>query len=276
MLRSMLDLKKYTIGATDAEVGHVRDFFFDDQAWTIRYLVVETGSWLLSRRVLLSPFSLMDADWMHKRLPVSITCEQVKNSPDIDTQQPVSRQHETQHSDYYGYPYYWGGAGIWGDGLDVPMLRSRDSNGSRSNDDATEKEREIPIHTSAFAPDAGDPHLRSCEAVIGYQIHASDGEIGHVQSMLVDEESWAIRYLVVETGNWWLGHQVLIAPDWLTKISWEDSTVSVGLTCQNIKDSPRFDSSATLNRQVEADLFRHYGRPVYWDRERQQQVPVPQ
>lgn len=276
MLRSMLDLKKYTIGATDGEVGSVRDFFFDDRAWTIRYLVVETGSWLLSRRVLLSPFSLMDADWIHKRLPVRITREQVKNSPDIDTHQPVSRQHETQHSDYYGYPYYWSGEGIWGDGLDVPMLRSRDFNGSRSNDDATEKEREIPIHTSAFAPEADDPHLRSCEAVIGYKIHASDGAIGHVKGMLVDEESWAIRYLVVETGNWWLGHQVLIAPDWLTKISWEDSTVSVELTCQNIKDSPRFDSSATLNRQIEADLFRHYGRPVYWERERQQKVPVPQ
>ncbi len=274
MLRSMLDLKNYTIGATDGEVGHVSDFFFDDRAWIIRYLVVETGSWLLSRKVLLSPFSLMDADWEHKRLPVRITREQVKDSPDIDTHQPVSRQHETQHSDYYGYPYYWGGEGIWGDGLDIPILRSRDSNGSRSNDEATA--REGASHTPASASDAGDPHLRSCEAVIGYQIHASDGDIGQVHSMLVDEESWAIRYLVVETGNWWQGHQVLIAPDWLTGISWKESTVSVGLTCQNIKDSPRFDSSATLNRQIEADLFRHYARPVYWDRDRQQQVTVPQ
>lgn len=278
MLRSMLDLKNYTIGATDGEVGHVSDFFFDDRGWIIRYLVIETGSWLLSRKVLLSPFALMEADWTHKRLPVRITREQVKNSPDIDTQQPVSRQHETQHSDYYGYPYYWGGEGIWGDGLDVPMLMSPGYSGSMRNEAAKTKERKNHSKNNNHRPPAppatltaGDPHLRSCESVIGHRIHANDGDMGHVQSMLVDEESWAIRYLVVKTGSWWGNHaliapdQVLIAPDWLTEINWQDSTVRVDLTCQNIKDSPHFDSSATLNRQIEADLFRHYGRPAYWD-----------
>ena len=179
----------------------------------------------------------------------------------IDTHQPVSRQHEIQYSDYYGYPYYWGGEGIWGDGLDVPLLMSPGDGDSKGNEAA-----KIPATLTT-----GDPHLRSCESVIGHKIHASDGYIGHVQSMLVDEESWAIRYLVVKTGSWWGNHaliapdQVLIAPDWLTGISWEDSTVRVDLTCQNIKDSPRFDSSTALNRQIEADLFRHYGRPAYWD-----------
>lgn len=107
MLRSMHEFKSYTIGATDGEIGHVSDFFFEDRGWIIRYLVVETGSWLLSRKVLLSPFSLMEADWMHKRLPTRITREQVKNSPDIDTHMPVSRQHEIQTANYYGYPYYY-------------------------------------------------------------------------------------------------------------------------------------------------------------------------
>ncbi|MBK9444229.1 MAG: PRC-barrel domain-containing protein [Comamonadaceae bacterium] len=125
MLHSTQEMKDYAIGATDGEIGHVVDFFFDDQSWVIRYLVVETGSWLMSRKVLISPFALQDADWMHKRLPVQITREQVKHSPDVDTQKPVSRQHEMAYADYYGYPYYWDGSGLWGDGLYAPQLVSR-------------------------------------------------------------------------------------------------------------------------------------------------------
>ena len=111
MLRSMQDLKNYTIGATDGEIGHVTDFFFDDEDWVIRYLVVETSSWLMTRKVLISPYSLLEADWLHKRLPVRINRDQVRNSPDIDTDKPVSRQQEMRYADFYGYPYYWGGMG---------------------------------------------------------------------------------------------------------------------------------------------------------------------
>jgi hypothetical protein len=223
MLRSMQELKNYTIGATDGEIGHVTDFFFDDASWVVRYLVVDTGSWLTSRKVLISPYSLMRPDWMHKRLPVRINRDQVKNSPDIDTDKPVSRQHEMSYADYYGYPYYWG------------------------------------------AQD--DPHLRSCNAVIGYHLHARDGDIGHVQGMLVDEGTWALRYLVVETSTWWGGHQVLISPNWIESISWAEATVSVNLIRQAVKASPRFDSAAELNRGHEIELYGHYQRATYWEQE---------
>lgn len=249
MLRSMQDLKGYTIGATDGEIGHLTDFFFDNDMWTIRYLVVETGSWLMSRKVLISPFSLMDTDWLHKRLPVRITRDQVKNSPDIDTQKPVSRQQEMFYADYYDYPYYWGGTGLWGDGLYVPMA--------------------VPTATQSHASKqtADDPHLQSCQAIVGYDVHASDGDIGHVQGMLVDEATWAIRFLVVETSHWWLGHQVLIAPSWISDLSWPDSRVSVTMSREEVQSSPRFDSTEQLNRQHELDLYSHYDRPSYWERE---------
>ena len=121
MLRSMKNLEDYAIRATDGIIGHVKDFYFDDEAWVIRYLVVDTGTWLSSRKVLISPISIGHPDWTDRVLPVSITKEQVKNSPDIDTQKPVSRQHEIQYLGYYGYPYYWGGAGLWGEGIDPSM-----------------------------------------------------------------------------------------------------------------------------------------------------------
>lgn len=263
MLRSMKDLENYAIGATDGPIGQVKDFYFDDQAWVIRYLVVETGTWLSGRKVLISPMSVHHADWAARLLPVAITQDQVRNSPDIDTQQPVSRQHERDYLGYYGYPYYWGGAGMWGDGM-VPYTMMTDYPASSVN--PAERERQGAADASAEADRHrhDDPHLRSCQAIVGYHIHATDGEIGHVDGMLVDEETWAIRYLVVNTSNWWMGHQVLVAPPWITGVHWADRSVSVGLSRQAIRDAPPYDARAQLNREHETTLHTHHQRRVYW------------
>ncbi len=265
MVRSMHELENYTIGATDGEIGHIKDFFFDDQAWVVRYLVVETGSWLLSRKVLISPFAVGEPDWAHKRLPVGISKEQVKNSPDIDTEKPVSRQHEMHYMDYYGYPYYWGGTGLWGDGLYYPFMAST---GYSDADIPYAREHKTGTSTE-------NPHLRSAKEVIGYHIHASDGDIGHVEGLLVDEDTWAIRYMVVNTSNWWLGHPVLIAPEWITKVSWEDASVTVNLQQLAVKNCPRFDTTEKLNREQEVDFYRYYNRTGYWVNETSK-TPLPQ
>ena len=271
MLRNTQEINSYTIGATDGEIGHVSDLFFDDQNWVIRYLVVETGSWLMSRKVLISPYSTGAADWAHKRLPVRINKEQVKNSPDIDTEEPVSRQHEMLYANYYGYPYYWSGAGFWGDGMYSPMAGSPDHLEARHM-----KQLRAEVAASYSRADEArhaseDPHLRSCKTVVGYDVHATDGDLGHVSAMLVDEETWAIRYLVIDTSNWWMGQKVLIAPEWITAVSWSDSKVSINLTRETIKNSPRYDTTEELNRTQEANLYNHYGRPNYWEREHAQE-----
>ena len=217
MLHTLKDIEKCAIGATDGDIGKVKDLYFDDHAWAVRYLVVDTGSWLSGRKVLISPISIQTPDWSAHRLPVAITRDQVKNSPDIDTDKPVSRQHEVDYLGYYGYPNYWGGAGMWGGGM-VPMAmvsrlrrprREAPPTGKRAIDESAKAER------ARHRDD--DPHLRSCEAVVGYHIHATDGEVGHVEGFLIDDETWAIRYLVVNTSNWWLGHKVLIAPQWIER-----------------------------------------------------------
>ena len=260
MLRSMKELEGYAIRATDGTIGHVRDFYFDDESWVIRYFIVDTGAWLWSRKVLISPIAIGHPNWSERALFVSLTKAQVKDSPDIDTELPVSRQHEIRHLRYYGYPYYWGGTGLWG-GFDDPsmmLMTGYDGFVPTPHGQQTEAEKTY-ASAEAARHQNDDPHLRSCKAVTGYHIEATDGGIGHVQGMLVDEDSWAIRYLVADTSNWWLGHQVLIARRWIQNVSWSEETVSVNLTRQAVKDAPPYDAEA-LDRILETNVAERYGR----------------
>lgn len=271
MLRSMNDLENCAIQATDGVIGHVKDFYFDDEEWVIRYLIVETGTWLSSRKVLISPIAIGHPNWAQKVLPVTLTKEQIKNSPDIDTDEPVSRQHEMRYFGYYGYSCYWGSYGLWGTGMSPGMLIpgyagfAANPNIVQSEADKAHEQEEAARHKD------DDPHLRSCKAVIGYHIKATDGDIGHVHGFLVDEETWAIRYIIVNTSNWWLGHELLIAPKWILNVSWAESSAYVNVTRQIIKDAPPYDSAAQLDRAQEIRIHEYYGRSGYWADEMQRQ-----
>ncbi len=205
------------------------------------------------RKVLISPLAIGHPDWMGQMLPVSLTKQQVERSPDIDTNKPVSRQHEAAYFGYYEYPYYWGGGDLWGMGAYPGSL-------------TTERriEEDMKTRDTSPTPTSDDCHLRSCSAVIGHHIHATDGDIGHVEDFLVDDHTWAIRYLIVDTSNWWGGHQVLIAPQWIEAVSWSDAKVFVDLTRKALKDAPPYDSAAQFDRQQEQGLYEHHGRPDYW------------
>ncbi len=260
MLRNVNDLYGFSVAASDGPIGEVRDCYFDDQAWTIRFFVVETGPWLDGRKVLISPIAIDGLDWPGKALSASITREKVKKSPDVDTSKPVSRQHEVEQFGYYGYPYYWGEGNLWGGGA-RPGTSLAGYGSSRLPTRAKAKSDFVGTQVKLHRDRGDDPHLRSCRAIERYHIHATDGDIGHVESLLLDDESWAIRYLVVNTSDWWLGHQMLVAPPWITDISWLNATVSVDLTRHAVKDAPVYDGKALPNREQERGLFDHYGHP---------------
>jgi len=267
MLRSAHELENYAIRATDGDVGHVKDLYFDDEAWVVRYFVVDTGRWLSSKRVLISPISVDRPNWIDRVIPVAITKDQVKHSPDIDTDKPVSRQYEIGYLRYYGYPHYWEGVGYWGDGFAPTMGLSAygglvpDSGVTPATYDRPDEDGEDPWR------EPGDPHLRSSNAVTSYRIQATDGDIGHVQDLIVDEDTWAIRYIVVNTSNWWLDNLVVIAPEWIDDVSWSGATISVDLTRQQVQDAPPYDPLAELDRTRESEIYGYYGRTGYWDHE---------
>jgi len=245
------ELRGATVAAADGDVGEVVDVFFDDRTWTVRWLVVDTGTWLPGRRVLISPISVRAVDAEHRRVAVELTRAQVEGSPGVDADQPVSRQKEIEFYRYYSYPYYWAGPLRWG-----PAPAPAD----------------LPLAAGAPPPQeppgpaaADDARLRSAEEVEDYVIAARDGDIGHVDDFLVDESAWAIRWVVVDTTDWWPGGTVLVAPEWIGDVRWEDSRLVVDLSREAIRGAPPYRPGQRVTREYEARLLEHYRRPRYWE-----------
>lgn len=252
MLHGLKQLRGYSASATDGDIGQVEDFLFDDEAWTIRYLVVETGGFLERIQVLISPMSFERVDWADQRFRLSLTKQQVERSPSIDTDQPVSRQHERELSSYYGYPHYWGAGGVWGAGFYPGMLAPA------LFDDPAQEARQQEERARAAQDD--DQHLRSARHVRGYHIQGRDDSIGHIEDFLIDDQTWQIRHLVVDTSNWWFGKKVLLPPEWAQKISWGERRVHVDLPRDAIKSAPPWEPAAGLDAQYETLLREHYTR----------------
>ncbi len=250
MLRSVREFEGYKVGANDGDVGGVRDFYFDDECWAIRYLVVD--AYFTGLRVLVSPIAFRHADWATRHFDIDLTREKVVNSPGIDLEQPITRRYEREYFRYFGWPCYWGGGegGIWGGEASPGLLGSRAWSGLNDPEDQED-----------------NPHLRSVREVIGYHIQGTDGEIGHVDDFIVDDETWAIRYLVIDTGNWWTDRKVLVAPHWAEDIRWADNIVALDLTREAIRESPEWHADAGVNREYEERLYDYYGRPAYWTAE---------
>ena len=248
MKRRIKSLTGFTIGGTDGEIGKVKEFYFDDTTWTIRYLIVETGSWLFGRKVLISPEALHTPDWEGKVFPINLTKEQIKNSPDIDTEKPVSRQQEIELNSHYPWTDYWGG-GIWAGGMGTTGMMTSSS-----------IPFETAIHENAGGDEAANPHLRSTHKVTGYHIKATDGEIGDVEDFIVDDSTWKIDFLLVDTGNWFPGKKVLISPKWIKEVSWENSTVNVNASEEQVKNSPEYQPSQQLSESYESNLQNYYGK----------------
>lgn len=229
MLRSIKQLYGTKLGAADGDIGHVKDFYFDDQNWAVRYVVADTGAWLPGRKVLLSPQAFCGLDHGGKRLDVKLTRTQIENCPPIDSHKPLSRQYEEDYYRYYGWPYYWQGSGLWGmSGFPILELPA-----APLGDESTPPVVPEPEHA--------DAHLRSTQAVNGYHLQANDGIIGHVCDFMMDDQSWAIRELAIKTGHRLSGQEVRIPVSRIVRFSYDESTLFVDGTGHDIEQSPRHE-----------------------------------
>lgn len=247
MLRNAWNIQGYAILASDGTIGTIGDLLFDDASWFVRWLVVDTGSWLSCRRILLPSSALASLDSEQMQCSINLTMQQIKDGPHINTERPVSRQMENKIFGHYGYNPYWnhdyayrGGLGHMGGAeLISPGLRS-----------------EGAITTAQGHCD--DIHLRSFEEVEGYHIHASDGEIGHVADFLIEENDWTIRYLVVDTQTWWPGKKVLISPHYLRCIAWGNRLLKFRVNREKLKGGPEYHFSVPIDRAYEKKYQAYY------------------
>ena len=227
--RLIKDIRGDHIVARDGRIGSVEDAYFDEREWAVRYLVVDTGNWLPGRQVLISPRQVPPQP-KQDGIRVDLTREQVEHAPGIEEHQPVSRILEEAHARYYGYPYYWAGPYLWGP---APMpLAAGAVWAERPPDTQTQELRAMAEQR------ARDSHLRSGAEVVGYAIHAQDGELGHVEDFVVDEHTWAISGMVVDTRNWLPGGKVMVPPSTIADIDWDRREVSVRMSREALRSAP--------------------------------------
>jgi len=256
MLHSLDHLHAYTLynPASEHTVGSVHDVLFDDHAFVVRYLVIDTGNWLSGRRVLIAPEALNGADWPADRLHTSLSEEDIEGSPPLSEDAPVSQEYRRELALYYGWSAYTvyhpvlGGYGPLGAFGPPPVRRPRE-------------EREAATATHLAEDGSGTSALRSVREVTGYAIRGVDDSIGHLHDLIVETTSWTIRYLVIDTVNWLpFTKKVMIPATLLRDVSFTEQRILVDLTEQQIKDSPEFDPSEPINTLTELEVLDYHGR----------------
>ncbi len=253
MLRSLKALHHARIDASDGDLGTISRFLIDMDHWTVRYLVVETGSWWDGQEVLISPMSISRDAGPDGGIALALTRAQVRRSPAYDRTRPLTRGDETRLLEHYGHVPYWTGPFLWGP---LPAATAPTGLGEAGSRHQTE--------TTVLETSTGDLGLADSAEVAGTHLQATDGEIGHVEDFLAEDTTWSIRYLVIDTSNWWIGKQVLISPDWIDRADWPTGKLHIGLDRASVKGAPEYDGVTPPPRETEAALYRHHHRPPYW------------
>ena len=254
MLQVISPLKGFTIKASDGGIGTVVDFLFDDTSWKVRWLVTDCGTWLIGRKVLIHPSAISRVDLEQQEFVVALTKAQVEGSPELVEDQPVSQQMENELYTYYGWDPLWGGPDLAAiPGAMASPLMAPPYLGLSSTDE-TQARDGVTLR-------GADPHLRSIVEVTGYRVHALDGEIGHIENLMIDDADWSVHYLIVDTRNWWFGKHVLISPIAVKSVDWFDRHVELDVSGEQVRASPPWDPLDTFSRVDAKQLHRHYGWP---------------
>jgi hypothetical protein len=256
MLQSLKALHGAGIEATDGPIGTLARFLVDVDRWAVRYLVVDAGTWWEDHEVLISPLSIAQSVTADGRIGLALTRDQIRRSPEYDRTRPFTRDQEEVFFEHYGYSPYWTGPFLWG-----PLPAAVAPTGLAGR--ATEPRLQA-APTAVLDQGRGDLGLADSQDIFGTHLHASDGDIGHVEDFLAEDDTWSLRYLVIDTSNWWIGKQVLVSPDWIDRFDWPAGKLHIGLDRASVKGAPEYDGRTPPSRESEAALYRHHRRPPYW------------
>jgi sporulation protein YlmC with PRC-barrel domain len=231
MLRQMETLKSYEVIGKDGELGKLDDFLIDDAEWTVRELVVRSGSWLAGRRVVILPHSVIGIDTEEKAVGVSLTRQQIEDAPvaPLDADNLLARHFESVLYDYYAFPYYWMGPYLWGYSILPNGVAEAEVGGGKAEEIKRLRESQIR-------------HVRSFQVANGFSIRCRDGAMGDVEDMIFDDKSWSVSYLVVDTSKYLFGKNVLVPPEAIKEVNWLEATIYLDMTKAEVEARPKFKS----------------------------------
>ena len=246
MYVGLRDIKRFNIAATDGDIGVTKDFLFDDRTWAVRYMYVDTHKWLpLGEKVLISPVSLRTIDYDEEKIHVSLTIQQVKESPSADEHKPVSREYEALFFKYFGYGYYWTGPGVWGEYANPTQLAKPDMQSMEELAEIADIEK--PKN-----------HLRSIDELQGYDVNAKNTIFGLVYDLILDTENWVIPFVVIDTHNLFPGgKKVILESKHINSVNWLDHNVATQLSAQNIKECPEYDPELLNDKDYIDKVIAH-------------------
>lgn len=253
MLRSLMHVEGYVIQAKDGELGHCHDFLFDDELWVVRYMVAATGGWLRDRKVLVSPAFLESPDWETRHFPVDLTLEQIEQSPPLDADAPVSRRYEKAFHTFYSLFPYWAGSGLWAGNPDPSGVLHPVSPPPEPGPEAEEELERV--------------RLRSAREIAGYHLQARDQRAGRVVDFLVDDRSWAIPAVVVDSMPLLPGHRVLLPTPHVLSVDWAEQALHADVEAEDLRHAPAFEPDRPISAETEIVLYDAKGRPVGHRRE---------
>lgn len=233
------NLTGYRLLAQDGGIGKLKQIYFDDQYWIVRYFAVHTGLWLTGKDVLIMPSLISNVDEKSNGLSVELSREKIQYCPPVDTALPISRQYEQDFFHYYGLKPYW-------------------------NENPPFGRKPVPsAHSSADDMKPENSYLHSSEDIKGFHIHTLDGEIGHVEDIILEAPEWTIRYLEVDIRNPLFGKKVLVSPTWFNSVDWSREAVFVDLTKESIESAPAYDPAKVISRNYQVALYEHYGKTFH-------------
>ncbi len=248
------DLIGYKIEAEDGHIGTVHDVLFDDEAWVVRYVVVDTGGWLLGRKVLVSPEAAHEPDEGHKTLQVKLTKQQVKDSPEVPIDPPLSREEEAQYRDHYRWPDYWDNVEAFDRNAMVNIAPEAMSLGTVAP---------APPVAPPIPEVVADPMLRSARVIRGYKIHCgADEDVGEVTDFVIDGQAWTVPFLVVKLKDKDAADHVLIPASSIRRTGWKDKAIELDYESATVNSAPHFDETVKRDKLFLDGVATHYDRNI--------------
>jgi sporulation protein YlmC with PRC-barrel domain len=247
MLRSCKSLEGYSLNASDGEIGHLKTIHFNDEDWSVKYLVVDIGSFWNEKKVLVLPNASYQFSWIEQNISVKLTRNQIKEALPYSSDLPVSDQHELINKLNFKSLYLiepWSGSflPLW-----FPDLKAGQA-------------------LQNIVQEIGDKDLRCAKTITGYQVVLKDKEFGKVEDFILDCNEWIIRDIVIDANHILHSNKKIIPVSKIKVFDTDNQKIELELSSHELLDYTDYNEHQAVNREYVIKFYDYYGRLKYTDK----------